>query len=74
VSVAIGRLDFEYAFSKLQYRDIEGTTTEVIYRYGLFFLLILVETISKACCSRFIDDSLYLETGNSASIFGSLSL
>ncbi len=53
--------------------NIEGTTTQVINRHhGITALL--VHTVSQCGGGRLVDDALHIQTGDTAGIFGGLTL
>ncbi len=54
-------------------RDIEGTATEVVYgdsAVANFF----IQTVGQCRCGRFVDDTFHFQTGDTASVFGCLTL
>ena len=65
--------NFEYAVAEFEDGYIECTAAEVVYQnlVGAFFF---IETVCKGCCRRFVDDSLYIKTCDSAGILGCLFL
>ena len=52
--------------------NVECTAAEVIHHDLLLFAL--VDAIGQSSCGRFIDNALYIKTGNLAGIFCSLTL
>ena len=72
VGVTIRRFDLKNPFLHLEDRDIERSTSKIIYsndrRFGT------VETICKGSGSRLIDNTEDVETRNLTSIFSSLPL
>ena len=73
VRITVGRQYFKYAIAKFQNGYIEGAAAEVVYQnlVGAFFL---VKTVGQRCCGRFIDDSLDIQTRDSARVLGCLLL
>ena len=62
LGIAIGCEHFEEALVYFENRDIKSSATEVIN--GDFFFALLLETIGQSGCSRLVDDSLHIETGD----------
>jgi len=48
-SITVGRFDFEDASGNEQDRDIEGTTTQIIHRYGLAITLVHSKGQGSSC-------------------------
>src|SRR5258708_7565044 len=73
--VAIGGFDLEYSGIELENRDVEGTTTEIVYGNLLRgSLLLLFQTIGQGCRSRLVDDPKHVEPGDPARILRRLAL
>ena len=75
--VAVGgqhfKLVFTVNFSDVDNGNIESAAAQVIYRdFAVAFLLI--HTKCQRSCSRFINDALYFQAGNAASVLGGLAL
>ena len=64
--------NFLNAFTHLDDGYIEGTAAEVIYHD--FLVAFLVSAISQSSCGRFVDDTLYIQACNMASVLGCLTL
>ena len=73
VGVTVGGLDFENTVAELQDGDIEGAAAEVVDR-DLHILVLLVQTVCKGCCGRFVDDTLHIQACNLAGLLGGLAL
>src|ERR1700682_116085 len=67
VRVAIRSFNFNYAVTDFEDRNIERSAPEVVDGNGLVFLFI--EAISECGGRRLIDNSLYIEAGNSSAVF-----
>ena len=63
----------EHTVTKFHDGNIECTATEVEH-CDLHVLVLLVQTICEGCCSRLIDNTLYIESGDLTSLLGSLTL
>ena len=74
VSIASGGLDFEDSLLDRQVRDIEGTSSEIEDQDAVLTGHLLVETVCDGCCSRLVDDTKDVETGNGARVLGRLTL
>ena len=72
MSIAVRRLYFEYAVTQFQDGHIEGAAAEVIDQDGL--VIGLVDAVSQCSSGRFIDDTLYIQTGDTACILRGLTL
>ena len=70
--ITVGSQYFDDTVTDLDDRYIEGTTTKVVYHDLLLFFI--VQTISKCCCGRLVDDTLYIQTCDLTGILGSLTL
>ena len=71
--ITVGRFNLKYAVTEFHDRNIECTATKVEYG-NLHILVLLVKTISEGSCSRLVDDTLYIKTGNLTCLLGSLTL
>src|SRR5215469_8984612 len=72
MGITVGGLYFDYTFADFENRNVEGTTTEVVYRDC--FVLLFVEPISERCRRGLVDNPLHIETGNFAGILSRLPL
>ena len=72
VSIAVGCLYLESAFTEFKNRYIKRAAAEVKNQNS--FILILIETICESCGSRFIDNSQDLKTCDLTCVLGSLTL
>ncbi|EMS95236.1 putative NAD-specific glutamate dehydrogenase [Agrobacterium tumefaciens str. Cherry 2E-2-2] len=70
--IAIGGLHFEDAVADFQNGNIEGAAAKVVN--GNRLAVLLVETVSKRCRSRLVDDTQDVQTGDTAGILGCLTL
>ncbi len=77
MGITVGRQYFEGFFAinfvDFDNRDIESTTTEVVNRdraVAHFF----IQTVRQRGRGRFVDDTFDFQTGDTASIFGCLTL
>ena len=68
------RLDLEDPLFDREQRDIECAASQVEDQHVTLALCLLVETVGNCCCSRFVDDTKDVQTGNETGIFGSLTL
>ena len=73
VRITVGRQYFEYAVTEFQNGYIEGAAAKVVYQdlVGAFFF---VKAVGQRRRSRFVDDSLDIQTRDSARILGCLLL
>ena len=73
VRITVGRQYFEYAVAEFQNGYIEGAAAKVVYQdlVGAFFF---VKTVGQRRRSRFVDDSLDIQTRDSARVLGCLLL
>src|SRR5207302_9993538 len=67
--VAVGRFDLQHLFGKLENCDVESASAEV-ENDDIRFLLQLVQAVGKRRCSRFVDDSDYIQSGNLSGVSG----
>ena len=72
VGVSVGRQNFDDAVTDFDNGNIEGTSTEVIHHDLLLFFI--VQTVSKRCCRRLVNDTLHIEACNLACILRCLTL
>ena len=72
VCITVGSQYFDDTVTDLDDRYIKGTATKVVYHDLLFFFI--VQTISKCCCGRLVDDTLYIQACDLTCILGSLTL
>ena len=73
VSITIGWEHFKHTATKFEDRDIKRTTTEV--KHGnLHILVCLVNTVCQSSGSRFVDNTLNIETSNLSGFLGGLTL
>ncbi|MNB90809.1 NAD-specific glutamate dehydrogenase [compost metagenome] len=77
VGITVGSQNFKRFFAvnfvDFDNRDIESTATEVVYRDSTvadFF----IQTVCQRSGSRFVDDTFHFQTGDTARIFGCLTL
>nr|AAC04953.1 Yal004wp [Saccharomyces cerevisiae] len=73
MGVTSGGLNFKDTVFNEQQRDIESTTTQV-ENQDVFFLTLLVQTVSNGSGGRFVNNTQDIQTSNGTSILGSLSL
>ncbi|EDZ70768.1 hypothetical protein AWRI1631_120310 [Saccharomyces cerevisiae AWRI1631] len=73
MGVTSGGLNFKDTVFNGQQRDIESTTTQV-ENQDVFFLTLLVQTVSNGSGGRFVNNTQDIQTSNGTSILGSLSL
>ena len=73
VGIAVGGEHFEYAATKFEDGDIEGTAAQVEHG-NLHILVSLVDTVGQCGCRRLVDDALYIESGDLTGFLGSLTL
>ncbi|MNZ60951.1 NAD-specific glutamate dehydrogenase [compost metagenome] len=75
--VAVGGQYFELVltvdFGDFDDRNVEGTATQVINDDSVVALG-LVHAIGQCRSGRFVDDALYVQTGDAAGVFGGLTL
>ncbi len=72
--MSISSLNFEDTLFNAKKWKIESSSSEIKYKNILFLFSLSNKTISKSCGSWFIDNSKYVQSWNSTSIFSSLSL
>ena len=70
--VASGCKNFDNAVADLQNGNVEGAAAQIVDHDLL--IIFFVQSVSKGCCRRLVDDTLYVQTGDLAGIFGSLTL
>ena len=73
VGVTVGGENLEHAVTKLEDGDIEGTAAKVIH-CNLHVLVFLVKAIGKCSCRGLVDDTLHIQTCNTAGFLGCLTL
>ena len=66
------RQNFNHTITDFNDGNVESTAAQVIYHDLL--LISMIQTISKGCTCRFVDDTQYIQTCNSTSVFCCLSL
>ena len=74
MGVAICGLDFKDAILNGEERHIESASTKIENEHILFTLTGLVKAVSDCGGSRLVDDTLHIETSNSAGVLGCLAL
>jgi len=72
MGVSVGGFDLDDILSDLEDRNIECTAAKVIHSDQL--VLFFVHTICQRGSGRLIDDPFDFQTGNTAGVFGGLSL
>ncbi len=72
LGITIGRLHFENTFGNFQNAYVKRTTAQIVYRNGLFAFF--VQTVSKRCCGRFVNDSKHFQACDGACVFGGTTL
>ena len=72
MSITISSFYFKYAVAHFQDGNVEGTAAQVIYENGV--VVSFVDTVSKSCSGRFVDDTQNFQTCDFACVFGSLTL
>jgi len=72
--MTISSFDFEYTFFNGKKRNIKSTTTKIENENISFFFALSIKTIGNGCSCWFIDNSENVDSRNSSSIFGGLSL
>mmetsp|Transcript_6699 Transcript_6699/g.19131 ORF Transcript_6699/g.19131 Transcript_6699/m.19131 type:complete len:134 (+) Transcript_6699:186-587(+) len=70
--VSVGCQDLKDAFIDCQNSHIKGSTTEIKDENVLF--VFLFHPVGHGRRRRFIDDSFYMQAGNSSCIFGGMAL
>jgi hypothetical protein len=77
VGITVGSQNFEGFFAvnfvDFDNRNIESTTTQVINRDSTVAST-FVQTVSQRSCGRFVDDTFYFQTSDTACVFGCLSM
>ena len=73
MGVTVGGFYLEDTVTEFHDGDIEGTATEVV-NGDLHVLVLLVEAVCQSCCSRLVDDSLDIQTGDLSRLLGCLTL
>jgi hypothetical protein len=75
VGITVGCQNFEGFFAvnfvDFDNRNIESTTTQVINRDSTVAST-FVQTVSQRSCGRFVDDTFYFQTSDTACVFGSV--
>ena len=72
VGIAVGGFHFKDAVADFEDGDIEGTAAQVVNCDR--FILALVHTVCQSSGGGFVDDAFHIQTGDSAGIFGCLTL
>jgi hypothetical protein len=72
--MSISSLNFEDTLFNAKKWKIESSSSEIKYKNILFLFSLSIKTISNSGGSWFIDNSKYVQSWNSTSIFSSLSL
>ena len=70
--ITVCRKYLDDTITDLDNRYIECTTAEIVYHDLLLFLI--VKTVSKCCCCRLVDDTLYIQSCDLTCILGCLTL
>ena len=70
--VTSGCKNFDNAVADLQNGDVESAAAQIVDHDLL--IIFLVQTVSKSSCRRLVDDTLYIQTGDLAGVFGRLTL
>ena len=77
MGITVGSQNFEGFFAvnfvDFDNRNIESTTTQVINRDSTVAST-FVQTVSQRSCGRFVDDTFYFQTSDTACVFGCLTL
>ena len=63
---------FDYAVTDFDDGNVECTAAQVVYHDFLF--IFVIQTVSQRCRCGFVDDTFYIQTGDSACVFCCLSL
>ena len=72
MGIAVGCQNLDYAVTDLDDGHIKGTAAQVVYHDLLLFLI--VKAVSRCCCRRLVDDTLYIQTCDLTCILGCLTL
>merc|ERR1711963_595839 len=73
--ITVGGLHLEDTVVELQNEDIEGSTTEIVHSHNLLVGLVGVsDTVSQSGSGGLVDDTFNVETSNTSSILGGLTL
>ena len=72
VSITVGCQNLDDTVTDLDDGDIEGTAAEIVYHDLLLGLI--VQTVSKRCSGRLVDDSLDIKSCDLTGVLGCLSL
>ena len=72
VVVAAGGQNFDNAFTDVDNGNIEGTAAQVVYHDGL--LRLVVQTIGQRSRGGLVDDTLDIQTRDTAGVLGGLTL
>ena len=70
--ITVDSLDLDDTIADLDQRDIECAAAEIVDHDRL--VLLVIKTIGKGCCRRLVDDTLDIETSDTACILCCLSL
>ena len=70
--ITVGSQNFYYTIADFNDGDIKGTAAQVVHHNLLLFFI--VQTVSKRCRRRLVDNTFYFKTGNLACVLGSLTL
>ena len=74
MSIAVCRFYFKYAVTQFKNGNIECTATQIVNGNRLVLFLILIKTECQRSSSRFVDNALYVKTGDFSGIFCCLAL
>ncbi len=72
--MSVSSLNFEDTFFNAKKWNIESSSSEIEYKNILLLFSLSIKTVSNSGGSWFIDNSKYVQSWNSTSIFSSLSL
>mmetsp|Transcript_8704 Transcript_8704/g.9933 ORF Transcript_8704/g.9933 Transcript_8704/m.9933 type:complete len:143 (-) Transcript_8704:372-800(-) len=73
MGISSGCLNFKNSFFNGQKGNIKCTTTK-IKDQNVTFSVFFVKTVSNSSCSRFVNNTKYIQSSNNSCILGSLSL
>ena len=73
VRVTVGGQHLEHAVTELEDRDIEGTAAEVVHGH-FHVLFLLVQAVCQSGSRGLVDDTLDVQTGDTAGFLGGLTL
>jgi len=63
---------FEDAVAYIENGDVEGTAAQVVDQDG--FVLLLIQSVGKACRGWFVDNAQYFKTGDFTGVLGCCAL